>query len=387
MRNMARLGWRTGLAALLALGIAGCGGNDALPPKVNISKIYVMGDSLSDVGTFSVTGAFSNLKFTVIDPIKPENSLIWTQIIASQFGLDGLAQCNFFSTTINPSDPTNPDTNFNTNCTNYAIGGARIVNKPTDVTPTVGTQMGARAQALSLASKQYSADELVLIDGGGNDANDLAKAYANNSLLTFLTQSNVMNTETAIDHLQSDPTGTSAGITYMQRLADKFYNENIKPYVLDMGAKRVAVLNIPDITITPLFQSQISGLPPAAAESSQALIRALISEFNKRLKTNIGTDSRIALVDFYSDFQDEVANYTSYGLSNVTNPACTVDYGDPFNYFPCASILLDTTYLPTGKTPGWWKKYAFADGFHPTPYGHSLLAASVSRALARAGWL
>jgi phospholipase/lecithinase/hemolysin len=167
--------------------------------------------------------------------------------------------------------------------------------------------MGARAQALSLASKQYSADELVLIDGGGNDANDLAKAYANNSLLTFLTQSNVMNTETEIDHLQSDPTGTSAGITYMQRLADKFYNENIKPYVLDMGAKRVAVLNIPDITITPLFQSQISGLPPAAAESSQALIRALISEFNKRLKTNIGTDSRIALVDFYSDFQDEVA--------------------------------------------------------------------------------
>ena len=387
MRNMARFGWSAGLTALLALGIAGCGGNDALPSKVSISKVYVMGDSLSDVGTFSVTGAFSNLKFTVVDPNKPENSLIWTQVIASQFGLDGLAQCNFFNITINPFDPTNPTTDFNSNCTNYAIGGARIVNKPTDTTPTVGTQMGARAQALSLASKQYSTDELVLIDGGGNDANDLAKAYANRSLFTFLTQSNVMDTGTATDLLQSDPTGTSAGVTYMQRLADKFYNENIKPYVLDMGAKRVAVLNIPDITITPLFQSQISGLPPEEAAGSQALIRALISEFNKRLKTNIGTDSRIALVDFYSDFQDEVANPTSYSLSNVTNPACTYDYGDPFNYFPCASTLLDTTFLPQGKTAGWWKKYAFADGFHPTPYGHQLLAASVSRALARAGWL
>ena len=40
-----------------------------------------------------------------------------------------------------------------------------------------------------------------------------------------------------------------------------------------------------------------------------------------------------------------------------------------------------------GKTAGWWKSYAFSDGFHPTPYGHQLLAASVSRALARAGWL
>lgn len=387
MRQFKRYGLAAGLAAVLAWGLAGCGGNDALPPKVSVSKIYVMGDSLADVGTFSVTGAFSNLKFTVVDPVKPENSLIWTQIIASSFGLDGLAQCNFFNITINPLNPSQPVTNFNTNCTNYAIGGARIVNKPTDTTPTVGTQMGARAQALSLASKQYSTDELVLIDGGGNDANDLAKAYANRSLFSFLTQSNVMDTGTAIALLQSDPTGTSAGVSYMQRLADKFYNENIKPYVLDMGAKRVAVLNIPDITITPLFQSQISGLPPADAAGSQALIRALISEFNKRLKANIGTDSRIALVDFYSDFQDEVANYASYGLSNVTNAACTYDYGDPFNYFPCASTLLDTTFLPAGKTPGWWKKYAFSDGFHPTPYGHTLLAASVSRALARAGWL
>ena len=40
-----------------------------------------------------------------------------------------------------------------------------------------------------------------------------------------------------------------------------------------------------------------------------------------------------------------------------------------------------------GKAPGWWKSYAFSDGFHPTPFGHQLLAASVSRALARAGWL
>lgn len=387
MKTVARFGWSAGLAAFVALGLAACGGNDALPPKTTVSKVYVMGDSLADVGTFNVTGLFSKLKFTVVDPVKSENSLIWTQLIASRFGLDGLAQCNFFNITIDPRDAANPATSFNTNCTNYAIGGARIVNKPSDTTPTVGTQMGARAQALSLSSKQYSADELVLIDGGGNDANDLAKAYANRTLFAFLTQSSVMDTGTAIALLESDPTGTSAGVTYMQRLADKFYNENIKPYVLDMGAKRVAVLNIPDITITPLFQSQIAMLPPAEAAGSQTLIRALITEFNKRLKTNIGSDNRVALVDFYSDFQDEVANPVSYGLTNVAEAACTHDFGAPFDYFPCSSTMLDTTFLPKGKTAGWWKTYAFADGFHPTPYGHTLLAASVSRALARAGWL
>jgi phospholipase/lecithinase/hemolysin len=52
----------------------------------------------------------------------------------------------------------------------------------------------------------------------------------------------------------------------------------------------------------------------------------------------------------------------------------------------CTSTALDAA-PPAGATAGWWQNWAFADGFHPTPYGHRLLAASVSRALARAGWL
>lgn len=390
MRKFTRWGWTASLAVLTAWGLSGCGGgNDPLPPKASISQVYVMGDSLADVGTFSVTGFFSNLRFTVVDPVTPGNSLVWTQIIASRFGLDGSAQCNYFDITINPADPANPATGFNVNCTNYAVGGARIVNKPGDSAPTVGTQMGARAQALLLASRQYAADELVLIDGGGNDANDLATAYGSGqtAFANFLTQSGVMDSVTARNLLLTDPTGVTAGAVYMQRLADKLYFENIKALVLDMGAKKVAVLNIPDISITPLFQAQLAAIPPENAAALQQIIRGWISEFNNKLKANIGNDSRIALVDFYSDFQDEVANPGAYGLSNVANPVCTYDFGAPFNYFPCTSTGLDTTFLPAGKSAGWWKTYAFADGFHPTPYGHQLLAASVSRALARAGWL
>jgi outer membrane lipase/esterase len=47
-----------------------------------------------------------------------------------------------------------------------------------------------------------------------------------------------------------------------------------------------------------------------------------------------------------------------------------------------------TAAPPAGVSgAGWWKSYAFSDGFHPTPYGHQLLAQLISLSLARAGWL
>jgi phospholipase/lecithinase/hemolysin len=52
----------------------------------------------------------------------------------------------------------------------------------------------------------------------------------------------------------------------------------------------------------------------------------------------------------------------------------------------CTSAALDA-HPPAGQGAGWWQTWAFADNLHPTPFGQSLLAASVNRTLARAGWL
>ena len=367
MRNFKRWAWTASLAVLAAAGLTACGGNDALPPKASISKVYVMGDSLADVGTFE------GLKFTVMDPLSPNNSQIWTQLIASRFGLEGSAQCSFYSI-------TSSGNSTNSNCTNYAIGGARIVNKASDTLPTVGTQLATRALA------EYKSGDLLLVDGGGNDAADLVIAFLGaaqgnvTGFQTFLLQQ--LDAGTMVSLLTQDPTGATAAGAYMQALADTYYNA-IKTQALDKGATRVAVLNIPDITITPRFQAVITMLGATQGAQVQTLIRAWVSAFNARLKTLAGSDSRMALVDFYADFQDEVAHPASYSLSNATDAVCTTDKGQ-FGNFPCLSVELDA--LP-GKTPGWWKSYAFSDGFHPTPYGHQLLAASVSRALARAGWL
>jgi phospholipase/lecithinase/hemolysin len=384
MQKILRLGWHASLTTLVAVGIAACGGNDSLPPKASISKVYVMGDSLADAGTFGI-------KFTVQDASNPKGFPIWPQIVAGNFGLDALAQCNFYSLGFDGSVRAAP----NPACTNFAIGGARVYADSSTTNPlNVGVQMAIKA---SLGG--YTASELVLIDGGGNDAADLVGAYLGASsgaagvaaYQAFLLQQLDAATVGALLPVPGTGPAQAAG-AYMQKLADTFYGQ-IKTQVLDKGATRVAVLNMPDITLTPRFRMVLAGVTQqagaATAQALQGAIRQWIGAFNAKLKANIGTDSRVALVDFYADFTDEVNNPANYALSNAADASCPVtgvgSDGLPSYTFPtCTSAALDA--LP-GKTAGWWKSYAFSDGFHPTPLGHGLLAASVSRALARAGWL
>lgn len=384
MQKNLKRGWHALLITLVAMGIAACGGNDNLPPKSNITKVYVMGDSLADAGTFGI-------KFTVQDANNPKGFPVWPQIVAGNFGLDALAQCNFYSLGFDGSMRAAP----NTACTNFAIGGARIYSDNTTTNPfNVGVQMATKA---SLGG--YSTNDLVLIDGGGNDAADLVGAYLGASsgaagvaaYQAFLLQQLDATTVGTLLSVPNTGPALAAG-AYMQKLADTFYGQ-IKTQLLDKGATRVAVLNVPDITLTPRFRMVLAGVTQqagaATAQALQGAIQQWIGAFNAKLQANIANDSRIALVDFYSDFTDQVNNPTSYALSNATDASCPVtgvgSDGLPSYTFPtCTSSDLDA--LP-GKTAGWWKSYAFSDGFHPTPIGHSLLAASVSRALARAGWL
>lgn len=384
MQKFLRWGWYASLITLVAVGIAACGGNDSLPPKASINKVFVMGDSLADVGTFGI-------KFTVQDASNPKGFPVWPQIVAGNFGLDALAQCNFYSLGLDGSIRAAP----NPACTNLAIGGASIYADNSTTNPlNVGVQMATKA---SLGG--YNASDLVLMDGGGNDAAALVGAYLGASsgpagvaaYQAFLLQQLSPTTMGALLSVPNTGPAQAAG-AYMQKLADTFYGQ-IKAQVLDKGATRVAVLNMPDITLTPRFRAVLAGVTQqsdaATAQALQGAIRQWISAFNAKLQSNIGTDSRVALVDFYADFADQVNNPASYALSNATDASCPVTSvgsdGLPNYTFPtCTSAALDS--LP-GKSPGWWKSYAFSDGFHPTPLGHSLLAASVSRALARAGWL
>jgi phospholipase/lecithinase/hemolysin len=175
----------------------------------------------------------------------------------------------------------------------------------------------------------------------------------------------------------------------MQKLADKYYDA-VNTSLLANGATHVALVNMPDVTVTPLFADSMAAASTGAgggvagataAAQLQGLGRALISAFNAELGARVGSDSRIALVDAYADIQDQAANPSAYGLTNVTQRACgTVAIN------LCTDAALSAA-PPAGLGANWWTTWAFADGLHPTPFGYQLLAASVSRALARAGWL
>jgi phospholipase/lecithinase/hemolysin len=373
-------------AAAWLLAACGGGGSDA-PPRVPISRVVVAGDSLADVGTFG------GVKFTVQNSADPANGFpIFPQLVAADFGITG--QCNFFVFTGTTFAP-----NPRAGCTNFAIAGSRIVN------PNAGGQASPQAIPVQLATAAqvaggaWRSTDLILVDGGGNDAADLIGALlpllanAPGALTTFQAFLAQQLDQATIAAALAQPNGAfvAAGL-YMQKLADTYYDA-IKVNTLDKGATHVAIGDMPDVTLTPRFQAgiaQATGGSATAAAQAQAAVRGLIDTYNARLRARIGSDTRVSYVPMDADFREIIGNPRDFALTNVTTPACAVlgitFFNSPADAAACTSARLDAA-PPAGLAPGWWQSWFFADGFHPTPYGHRLIANSVARALARAGWL
>ena len=377
----------TAVAAALMLAACGGGGSTAdTTPAVKITSVKVFGDSLQDSGTFGI-------KFTV----QGADSQLYVERTAALYGQ---SLCNFFTFTGTTFAP-----NSRAGCTNFAIGGGRIILTDAGASPAdprnVSVQLSTHANFFL-----YAPGDLLIIDGGGNDAADLVGNYlaaGQGSVAGLQRQLSALLTPTQIGTAFSGGAAglAAVGSTYMTALADRFY-DTIKTTALDRGAKRIVLMNIPGITNTPRFQAVLDGIAAAsgggaagaaARSQSEALFKSWVVAFNNQLKTRVGTDERVALIDFYKSFDEQIASPAQFGLSNVKGTACpAVGVGSDglpvYNFPACTSAALSAA--PPAGVPGgadWWKSYAFSDGFHPTPYGHSLLATSVSRALARAGWL
>jgi len=379
-------------AALLSgLLVSGCGGGATADttPKVSISSVKVFGDSLQDSGTFG-------FKFTVQAASNP----IYVERIASGYGK---TLCNFFKATFDTSGNV---TGFalntaQTGCTNFAIGGGRITYTGTGgaANPlTIGTQMATYAAAGS-----YTASDLVIADGGANDAADLVGAYLaapKDSAASYSALLGTLLTPTQITTALTGGATTTAAIggTYMTALADKFY-ASLKASVLDKGATHVVVMNIPDITYTPRFQMVLDSVAAAygggtagatARAQSQALFQSWISAYNTELAAKLAGNDGVIVIDFYKAFQDQIAAPAQFGLTNVADPACPATGKDssglPTYTFPtCTDTALSAT---AGKTSAdWWKSYGFSDSFHPTPYGHQLTQQLIAKSLSIKGWL
>jgi phospholipase/lecithinase/hemolysin len=371
------------LAALTAVLVTACGGGTS-NSRIEVTRVVVAGDSLADDGTFGA-------KFTVQKAAAPaEGYPIYPELVAQEFGVD--AQCNYFA-----FNGTTFVLNTQAGCTNYAVGGGRIVNPAAQGGASSPLSIPFQLATAANVIGTYGRRDLVVVDGGGNDAADLATAFlgatdpaGEAAYQNFLLQQ--IDAKTLAATL-SQPNGpVVAGNLYMRNLADTFADA-IYASVISKGARYVAVLNMPDITLTPRFQAVLAQVALAngggtagaqAAAQVQAVIRQWIEIFNTRLNARTATDTRIALVNFNADFTDEVNNPAKYGVTNVRDSACTV--AGIADVRLCTDAALDAN-RPSGAPAGWWQTYAFSDGFHPTPLGHRLLADSVFRALEAEGWL
>jgi phospholipase/lecithinase/hemolysin len=252
-----------------------------------------------------------------------------------------------------------------------------------------------------------SASDVVIIDGGGNDLADLTGAYLGATsaagLSTYISLLSTALPPATVAAIIGTPTPTSLGTAagaYAQAVGSTLA-ASIKANVVAKGVNKIVVVNSTDITVTPRFQAVLGAVASASGSAQrdavQAAVRAWTQALNAALAQGLA-GTNVQLYDLYTQGALITNNPTQFGLTNITTPACPKVTGGISNvglaaldFAPtvaaCNSASMSAN-IPVGETSAnWWKSYAFADQFHPTPALHQLIGQSINLQLAKAGWL
>lgn len=355
---------RSRLAAALAavlLGACGGGGDGDQTPSVQYDKLVSFGDSLSDVGTHKV-GSIAALsaqgggRWTTNSPGGGE---IWTERLAAQIGV---AKPCAAETGLQPNATglTGASITAVAGCFSYAQGSARITS-PLGPNSIALQALGQRN--LGLIAKPL-ADQMAahLTASGGS--------YSGKELVTVLAGANDVFMELSL----TAPTDPTAAVTNVAT-AGATLGQLIKTQIVAKGAKRVLVLNVPDVAGTP-FASSL-GAPTAG------LIDTMVKAFNAQLAAQLQGVPEVRLADAYSVSKDQVANPGQYGLVNVTDVACGPNALSSPSTANGTSLVCNASNTRVADV----SRYQFADDVHPTAYGHLLLTQFAAKELLQAGWL
>lgn len=347
------------VALFAAVVIAACGGSDGTPAptRIQFSSLVSFGDSLSDLGTYSVgtVQALGGGKYTV----NSATAKNWIEVMATQLGQSAACPAQ----TGLDGDPAQgfsvPVTNF-LNCRAYGQGGARVTdpvgpgNKLLgganatlgQLTVPVVTQISTH---LARNGGAFSGSEIVFVMAGGNDL------FMNLALVPGI--------------------GAPAAITAMGTAGAELA-AYVNTQITAKGANYVTVVNLPDLSETPFGTAAEAG-----AAGTKALINAMVTTFNTQLQAGLAANAKVLYIDAYTVSRDQVANPANYGISNATAPACDLTS-------PAPNALGSSLVCHAGNlNPGVNDQYLFADTVHPTPYGYQLLAQLVASKMTQRGWL
>jgi outer membrane lipase/esterase len=390
--------YRTSLIAviiLVSIAIVGCGGgnnSDAPAPAApKYSSLILFGDSLSDGGTYKVgtVAAIGGGKFTVNSP----SAKVWIEVVsdylgfskscAAQTGLPSVIAPGFLGEAVKD----------HLDCTNYAQGAARVDNlfaSDSYALQQAVLKSAGLSEAIKLAplgkmavpaitqmemhlkryGGSYSGKELVVVSIGANDlfmnitAIPLAKAGGQNAgfAALFAGWSEAVQYEVSSNPVEQERViaAYKAGHEYMAAAATKLLS-NVKSQIVDKGAKSIVVMNLSDVGLTSVMLHD--------AQTS-ALATSLAKAFNDALSAGMKQLPEVVLVDTFAESQKQAANPTSYGLTNVRDVACGEAVPPSNAYLKGSSLGCSANTVISGDT----SRYLYADGVHPTPYGHKLLA-------------
>lgn len=382
------------LSLALAALLAACG--DGGPET---RAVRVAGDSLSDSGTFGFKATVQGSSLA--------DTWIWTDHVARAVGVappcPRYLAANADQVALN-SSPAYAD------CRSHAVVRARI-NVPPDMAAGDDSPFSILQQLEDLSASRYQSDELLLLDGGGNDLADLMRGFlslgselkglplADTRFAKLLAELGVVPASAAAADL------AQAGGQYMAALADRF-SAQIRTQALERGAQRVLLLNLPDLVRTPYFQAMLAAVAQAngggnagqaAALQVQTMADGWIQAFNARLQAGFAAEARVAVVDFHAALQQWATPPTvagqpnRYGFSNTTDPACAPTGTDAVGlptYFlgSCLAADLSRQLPQAALDPDWWTGHVFADDFHGSPRTNQLMAELVLETLRSRGW-
>jgi phospholipase/lecithinase/hemolysin len=382
--------------------LVSCGGGSSTGGSSNpsITRLVVVGDSFTDVGTYGYKFTIQGSAATGVN-----SSQIAVDLISTSLNLT--ESCNYFVSPANVYAATY-SVNPLAGCTNFSSGGGRVLYRDasSNYSPTDFRNISVQTTTAATVLGGYSSKDLVIAGVAGNDFADLlgsalavltttgatqtAALTAFGSFVSTVIPAATVNAtlSTVVDSTTLSAALAGLGAAYSGGIATAF-NSTIQAGFLDLGAEKVIVFGPIPVTKTPRFNVILGAIEAASGLATRTAIDNLFNDwvatYNLTLESLSLNNEKVVFYDTYDTLNNYYTSPTTYGLaSDVTTPACPIvgvgASGPEYNLSTCTEALAEATVGSTYKT------YLYSDNFHPGIDVQNLISNSMLGFIRDQGW-
>lgn len=299
---------------------------------VSYTKLYILGDSLSDTG--NVKQVYDGI-VAANNGNSPVPGMLGTQIPPPPYYLDGSGGATFsngpnYSQVLAEKLGLTAKASLLPGGTNYAFGGAR-----TDYQ----IYQFASNSFLGLTAQR---DKLLADHPGGLDQNALYVVFGGGN--------NVQDMLTGVRSPGNE--GLGAPSTVQETIADI---NSVVASLYGAGARHLILANVPDVSLVPRI---IELDNPAATIGARQASLGINLGIDGIIAGNLAAGRDIRKLDVFDLLNDTLANADALGFTNTTGRAYN---GDDLGFLTIGTVVANPD------------EYIFWDGIHPTWRVHEIL--------------